>query len=58
MDQCADHSRFALIPTTVGQATANYLFNYWVPFALPVNMFGLPLLLLLVGKIRQKASRA
>ncbi|WP_372632644.1 endospore germination permease [Cohnella sp.] len=44
---------FALIPQNVSEATSNYLLNYWVPVALPVNMIGLPLLLLAVGKIKQ-----
>lgn len=45
---------FALIPRNVAEAVNNYLLNYWVPVALPVNMLGLPLLLLIVGKIKQK----
>jgi hypothetical protein len=44
---------FAMIPGNVSEATAAYLLNYWVPIALPVNMIGLPLLLLIVGKIKQ-----
>jgi len=47
---------FALIPKNVIEATANYLTNYWVPFVLPVNMVGLPLLLLIVGKLRLRGS--
>lgn len=43
---------FAYFPKNVSEATANYLLNYWVPYALPINMIGLPLLLLIVGKIR------
>lgn len=43
---------FAYFPKNVSEATASYLLNYWVPVALPVNMIGLPLLLLIVGKIR------
>ncbi|MDF2652572.1 MAG: hypothetical protein K0Q73_8377, partial [Paenibacillus sp.] len=38
----------------VSEATGSYLNHYCVPFVLPVNMIGLPLLLLIVGKIRQK----
>ncbi|MBW5445672.1 GerAB/ArcD/ProY family transporter [Cohnella sp. CFH 77786] len=49
---------FALIPQNISQATANYLLNYWVPIALPVNMIGLPLLLLVVGKIKNRGSQA
>ncbi|WP_229263648.1 GerAB/ArcD/ProY family transporter [Cohnella cholangitidis] len=48
----------AFIPRNVEQAATNYLLNYWIPFALPVNMFALPLLLLIVGKIRQKSASA
>ncbi|GJM73290.1 hypothetical protein HMSSN036_55060 [Paenibacillus macerans] len=48
---------FALIPQNVAEAVNHYLLNYWVPVALPVNMVGLPLLLLTVGKIRQGLSR-
>lgn len=44
---------FALIPQNVSEATNHYLLNYWVPVALPLNMIGLPLLLLIVGKIKQ-----
>ncbi|MBB6633161.1 GerAB/ArcD/ProY family transporter [Cohnella thailandensis] len=47
---------FALIPRNVTEATTNYLMNYWVPFVLPVNMIGLPLLLLIVGKLRLRAQ--
>ncbi|WP_373232706.1 endospore germination permease [Cohnella sp.] len=49
---------FALFPKNVVEATANYLLNYWVPIALPVNMLGLPLLLLIVGKIKQKKTQS
>ncbi|WP_379150825.1 endospore germination permease [Paenibacillus sp. sgz5001063] len=45
---------FALIPQNVTESTTNYLLRYWVPFALPVNMLALPLLLLIVGKWRQR----
>ncbi|WP_245855740.1 GerAB/ArcD/ProY family transporter [Paenibacillus rigui] len=45
---------FALFPHNISEATGNYLNNYWVPLVLPVNMIGLPLLLLIVGKIRQR----
>ncbi|WP_379141247.1 endospore germination permease [Paenibacillus sp. sgz500992] len=47
---------FALIPQNVTEATTNYMQRYWVPVALPVNMLGLPMLLLLVGLWR-KAKR-
>ncbi|MBD0381047.1 GerAB/ArcD/ProY family transporter [Paenibacillus sedimenti] len=49
---------FALFPKNVSQATGSYLLNYWVPVALPVNMLGLPLLLLIVGKLKQKKSQS
>ncbi|MNF06839.1 hypothetical protein D3C77_781670 [compost metagenome] len=49
---------FAFIPQNVTEAISNYLFNYWIPIALPVNMLGLPLLLLIVGKIRQASGRS
>lgn len=48
---------FSFFPQNVSEATASYLNNYWVPFVLPVNMIGLPLLLLIVGKIRLKSKR-
>lgn len=48
---------FALIPQDVSQASTNYLINYWVPIALPINMLGLPLLLLVVGKWRQRRRK-
>ncbi|MDF9844370.1 MULTISPECIES: endospore germination permease [unclassified Paenibacillus] len=44
---------FALIPQNVIEATTNYLQRYWVPFALPVNMLGLPFLLLVIGKLKK-----
>lgn len=47
---------FAFFPKNVPEAAVNYLVNYWVPIALPVNMLGLPLLLLVVGKIRQNRA--
>ena len=49
---------FSLFPKNVSEATAHYLNNYWVPFVLPVNMLGLPLLLLIVGKIQQRKKRS
>lgn len=49
---------FALFPKNVVEATANYLLNYWVPIALPINMLGLPLLLLIVGKIKQRKAQS
>lgn len=49
---------FAYFPANVSEATSNYLMNYWVPIALPVNMIALPLLLLIVGKIKQKKSKS
>lgn len=49
---------FALFPKNVVEATANYLLNYWVPIALPINMLGLPLLLLIVGKIKQRKQKS
>jgi spore germination protein KB len=49
---------FSLFPQNVTEATAHYLLNYWVPVALPVNMIGLPLLLLIVGKIKQGKQAA
>lgn len=48
---------FALFPKNVSEATSNYLLNYWVPVALPINMIGLPLLLLIVGKMRIRKLR-
>ncbi|MFC5468873.1 endospore germination permease [Cohnella suwonensis] len=49
---------FAMLPKNAVEATANYLLNYWVPIALPVNMLGLPLLLLVVGKIKQRKTQS
>ncbi|MNC05975.1 Spore germination protein YndE [compost metagenome] len=49
---------FALVPQNVTEATSNYLQRYWVPFAMPVNMLGLPLLLLVAGKWRQRKRPA
>ncbi|MDQ0194174.1 GerAB/ArcD/ProY family transporter [Paenibacillus wynnii] len=49
---------FALIPQDVTEATGHYLNHYWVPVVLPVNMLGLPLLLLIAGKWRQRNKPA
>ncbi|WP_248928238.1 GerAB/ArcD/ProY family transporter [Paenibacillus hamazuiensis] len=49
---------FAFIPQNVSEATAGYLNHYWVPVVLPVNMIGLPLLLLIVGKVRLRRKKA
>ncbi|AIQ54030.1 GerAB/ArcD/ProY family transporter [Paenibacillus sp. FSL R7-0331] len=49
---------FALIPQNVIEATTNYLQRYWVPFALPVNMLGLPLLLLVIGTLKKGTGTA
>lgn len=35
----------------------NYLYLYRIRFALPINMIGIPLLLLIIGSIRLKLSR-
>lgn len=48
---------FALIPQNVSEATSHYLLHYWVPVVLPVNMIGLPLLLLIAGKIKLMKSQ-
>lgn len=45
---------FAIYPESVVESTNHYLKNYWIPFVLPVNMIGLPLLLWIVGSIRKK----
>lgn len=42
----------ALVPRNMSDATSHYLLNYWLPISLPVNMIGLPLLLLIVGNWR------
>lgn len=47
----------SLFPKNVIEATSNYLMNYWVPIVLPINMIGLPLLLLIVGKIKQRKQQ-
>ncbi|SDY04540.1 spore germination protein KB [Evansella caseinilytica] len=49
---------FTFVPKNVTESTNNYLNNYWVPFVLPVNMIGIPLLLLVIGKMRQRKARA
>jgi len=47
---------FSLYPTSVIESTNHYLLNYWVPIVLPVNMIGLPLLMLIVGVIKKKLN--
>lgn len=49
---------FSLIPQNVTEATTNYLLNYWMPIVLTLNMFGFPLLLLIVGTIRKKMNQS
>ncbi|XEC96286.1 endospore germination permease [Paenibacillus tarimensis] len=49
---------FAFMPRNVTEATNHYLLNYWVPVVLPVNMIGLPLLLLLIGKRKKAAEKS
>ncbi|MNR19593.1 Spore germination protein [compost metagenome] len=49
---------FALVPQDVTETSTNYLQRYWVPVAMPVNMLGLPLLLLVAGKWRQRKRPA
>lgn len=44
----------SLIPRNVTESTMLYLNNYWVPVVLPVNMIGIPLMLLIIGTIRKK----
>ncbi|MCC3373963.1 endospore germination permease [Cohnella sp. REN36] len=46
----------ALLPKNVTQASSNYLQHYWVPIAMPLNMFVLPLVLLVVGKLKRNRS--
>ncbi|WP_246096073.1 GerAB/ArcD/ProY family transporter [Paenibacillus sinopodophylli] len=49
---------FAFFPKNVAEAGPHYLTNYWIPFVLPVNMIGLPLLLLVIGKMKQRKKMA
>ncbi|QYR21816.1 spore germination protein [Paenibacillus sp. sptzw28] len=49
---------FSFFPKNVVEATSNYLLNYWIPVAFPVNMIGLPLLLLIVGTIKRRKTQA
>ncbi len=39
---------------TPGVAHVNYLWNFYIPFAFPINMIGIPLLLWMVKIIRKK----
>ncbi|WP_339816429.1 GerAB/ArcD/ProY family transporter [Paenibacillus sp. FSL R7-0216] len=48
----------SLVPRNINEAVTDYLLNYWIPVALPVNMLGIPLLLLTVGRIRQAFNRS
>lgn len=36
---------------------SNYIHKYWIPYALPINMIGIPLLLWIVGSIRKRNGR-
>lgn len=47
---------FSIFPDHVVETTNHYLNNYWIPVVLPLNMIGLPLLLLIVGSIRKNLT--
>lgn len=49
---------YAMVPKNVSQATSGYLLHYWIPVGLYVNMIGLPLLMIIVGKIRLRNQKA
>ncbi|WP_342048363.1 hypothetical protein [Bacillus sp. OTU530] len=49
---------FALIPLSMLypnsiSAAVTYPQKFWIPFILPINIVGIPLLLLIVGTIRK-----
>jgi len=35
---------------------ANFLHRFWIPYVMPINMIGLPLLMLVIGSIRKKKN--
>ncbi|WEG12258.1 endospore germination permease [Pullulanibacillus sp. KACC 23026] len=47
-----------ILPRNMYESTTLFLNYYWVPWVLSVNMFLLPLLLLLIGSIRKRINRA
>lgn len=48
----------AMLPINVDTASLIYPKKYWLPYVLPVNMLGIPLLLWFVGSIRKRLKRS
>ncbi|WP_274361839.1 GerAB/ArcD/ProY family transporter [Paenibacillus thermotolerans] len=48
----------AMIMNKLNVYDAFYHNNYWIPIALPVNMAAIPLLLWIVGKLKQRNTKA
>ncbi|WP_268625298.1 GerAB/ArcD/ProY family transporter [Paenibacillus alvei] len=47
---------FSLLPKNIAQAMIDYPQKFWLPYVMPINVFGIPLLLWIVGTIRKKRS--
>lgn len=47
----------ALLPENVDMSSTDYPTKFWVPYVLPVNIVGIPLLLWIVGAIRKKRTQ-
>jgi len=46
----------SLLPRNIAQVMIDYPQKFWLPFVMPINVFGIPLLLWIVGTIRKKRS--
>ncbi|MFB5192380.1 GerAB/ArcD/ProY family transporter [Alicyclobacillus fastidiosus] len=47
----------ALVPANADVSSIDYPTKFWVPYVVPINMVGIPLLLLTVGTIRKKWAK-
>lgn len=46
----------ALLPKNLASVVVDYPKKFWLPYVMPINVFGIPLLLWIVGTIRQKRA--
>lgn len=46
----------SLLPKNIAQVMIDYPQKFWLPYIMPINVFGIPLLLWIVGTIRKKRS--
>ncbi|MDR0271431.1 endospore germination permease [Paenibacillus sp.] len=46
----------SILPQNIAQVMIDYPQKFWLPFVMPINVFGIPLLLWIVGAIRKKRT--